>query len=66
MLCVLAYGYMVLSWGGYSFIINLLPLYCLACVFFGRMTGEEAAEGLGTGGWRRGGASAIQDRIVRR
>lgn len=39
-MCVLAYGYMVLSWGGYSFIINLLPLYCLACVFFGRMSGK--------------------------
>ncbi|KAG2453082.1 hypothetical protein HYH02_002414 [Chlamydomonas schloesseri] len=39
-LTCLAYGYMVLSWGGYSFIINLLPLYCLACVFFGRLTGR--------------------------
>ncbi|GFR46632.1 hypothetical protein Agub_g8241 [Astrephomene gubernaculifera] len=37
---VAAYGYMVLSWGGYSFIINLLPLYCLACIFFGRLTGR--------------------------
>ncbi|KAG2484889.1 hypothetical protein HYH03_016370 [Edaphochlamys debaryana] len=39
-LSVLAYGYMVLSWGGYSFIINLLPLYCLAIIFFGRLTGR--------------------------
>lgn len=35
-----AYGYMVLSWGGYSFIINLLPLYALSCIFSGRLTGE--------------------------
>lgn len=30
------YLYMVASWGGYSFIINLLPIHCLACVVFGR------------------------------
>lgn len=34
---ILAYGYMVLSWGGYSFIINLLPLFCLACIATGRL-----------------------------
>lgn len=34
---VLAYGYMVLSWGGYSFVINLLPIYCLAAILFGRL-----------------------------
>ncbi len=27
----------VASWGGYSFIINLLPIHCLACIFLGRM-----------------------------
>ncbi|GLC55928.1 hypothetical protein PLESTB_001045500 [Pleodorina starrii] len=37
---VASYGYMVMSWGGYSFIINLLPLYCLACIFFGRLNGR--------------------------
>lgn len=26
------------SWGGYSFIINLLPIHCLACVVTGRLT----------------------------
>lgn len=31
-----AYLYMVASWGGYSFIVNLLPIHCLACVVFGR------------------------------
>ncbi|KXZ54149.1 hypothetical protein GPECTOR_5g248 [Gonium pectorale] len=40
MLTVASYGYMVMSWGGYSFIINLLPLYCLACIFFGRLNGR--------------------------
>ncbi len=34
----LAYLYMVMSWGGYSFIINLLPIHCLACVFTGRLS----------------------------
>jgi dolichyl-diphosphooligosaccharide--protein glycosyltransferase len=37
---VLAYFYMVLSWGGYSFVINLIPIYALACVATGRMTGR--------------------------
>lgn len=54
----------VLSWGGYSFVINLLPIYCLACVASGRVTGRHylafapltfmgtllAGEGAG-GGW---------------
>ncbi len=26
------------SWGGYSFIINLLPIHALACVVTGRLT----------------------------
>lgn len=30
------YLYMVASWGGYSFIVNLLPIHCLACIIFGR------------------------------
>lgn len=33
-----AYMYMVLSWGGYTFIINLLPIHCLVSVFTGRLT----------------------------
>nr|ADB65765.1 oligosaccharyl transferase [Dunaliella salina] len=35
---VLGYLYMVMSWGGYSFVINLLPIYCLACIFTGRLS----------------------------
>ena len=31
-----AYFYMVASWGGYSFIVNLLPIHCLASIVFGR------------------------------
>jgi hypothetical protein len=31
---------MVLSWGGYSFVINLMPIFCLACVACGRMDGR--------------------------
>ena len=34
----LSYLYMVASWGGYTFIINLLPIHCLACVLSGRLT----------------------------
>ncbi len=30
----------VASWGGYSFIINLLPIHCLACIFLGRMNSK--------------------------
>lgn len=35
---VLAYFYMVMSWGGYSFIINLIPIHCLGCIFVGKLT----------------------------
>jgi dolichyl-diphosphooligosaccharide--protein glycosyltransferase len=34
----LSYLYMVASWGGYSFIVNLLPIHCLACIVFGRIS----------------------------
>ena len=34
----LSYLYMVASWGGYTFIINLLPIHALACVVTGRLT----------------------------
>ena len=30
----------VASWGGYTFIINLLPIHCLACVFTGQLTAK--------------------------
>ena len=32
----LGYLYMVASWGGYSFIANLLPIHCLASIVIGR------------------------------
>ena len=32
------YLYMVASWGGYSFIVNLLPIHCLCCIVFGRIS----------------------------
>lgn len=28
------------SWGGYSFIINLLPIHCLGCIFLGRLNSK--------------------------
>eukprot|EP00195_Chlamydomonas_chlamydogama_P017867 CAMPEP_0202894230 /NCGR_PEP_ID=MMETSP1392-20130828/3670_1 /ASSEMBLY_ACC=CAM_ASM_000868 /TAXON_ID=225041 /ORGANISM="Chlamydomonas chlamydogama, Strain SAG 11-48b" /LENGTH=778 /DNA_ID=CAMNT_0049578859 /DNA_START=103 /DNA_END=2439 /DNA_ORIENTATION=+ len=34
---VLGYLYMVMSWGGYSFIINLLPIYCLTVIASGKL-----------------------------
>ena len=30
----------VASWGGYTFIINLLPIHCLACIFTGQLTAK--------------------------
>ncbi|PAV89310.1 hypothetical protein WR25_05725 [Diploscapter pachys] len=35
-LCALSYFYMVSAWGGYVFIINLIPLHVLALVIMGR------------------------------
>ncbi|KAL9376771.1 hypothetical protein Peur_030891 [Populus x canadensis] len=32
----LAYFYMVCSWGGYTFIINLIPMHVLLCIVTGR------------------------------
>ncbi|GER28813.1 glycosyltransferase subunit STT3A [Striga asiatica] len=32
----IAYFYMVCSWGGYTFIINLIPMHVLLCIFTGR------------------------------
>lgn len=34
----LAYFYMVSSWGGYVFLINLIPLHVLALMFTGRFS----------------------------
>ena len=28
--CALSYFYMVASWGGYSFIINIIPIYVVS------------------------------------
>ena len=30
--------YMVASWGGYSFVINIIPIHTLACIFTGRLS----------------------------
>jgi len=32
----LSYFYMVCSWGGYTFIINLIPMHVLLCIVTGR------------------------------
>ena len=37
-LCAMAYFYMVSSWGGYVFLINLIPLHVLALMFTGRFS----------------------------
>ena len=37
-LCAIAYFYMVSSWGGYVFLINLIPLHVLALMFTGRFS----------------------------
>lgn len=33
-----AYFYMVMSWGGYTFIINLIPIHVLLCIITGRFS----------------------------
>ena len=35
-LCAVSYFYMVSAWGGYIFIINLIPLHVLVLIFTGR------------------------------
>jgi len=35
-LCTLNYFYMVASWGGYSFIINIIPVFVLGTMFIGK------------------------------
>ncbi|KAK6019812.1 oligosaccharyl transferase STT3 subunit [Ostertagia ostertagi] len=45
--CALSYFYMVSAWGGYVFIINLIPLHVVALILIGEFTilgpSEEAA-----------------------
>ena len=36
--CALAYCYMISSWGGYVFLINLIPLHVLALMFTGHFS----------------------------
>lgn len=36
--CSLTYFYMVASWGGYVFIINIIPLFVLGCIFINKLT----------------------------
>lgn len=36
-LCTLNYFYMVASWGGYSFIINIIPLFVIGCIFVNKL-----------------------------
>lgn len=35
--CTLTYFYMVASWGGYVFIINIIPLFVLGCIFINKL-----------------------------
>ena len=35
-MCALAYSYMVAAWGGYIFIINIIPVHAAFLVFCGR------------------------------
>lgn len=37
-LCTLNYFYMVASWGGYSFIINIIPLFVIGCIFVNKLS----------------------------
>ncbi|XLS86582.1 hypothetical protein HN51_036748 [Arachis hypogaea] len=36
----LSYFYMVFSWGGYAFIINLIPMHVLLCIVTGRYSSQ--------------------------
>ncbi|KAL8120065.1 hypothetical protein AgCh_017264 [Apium graveolens] len=36
----IAYFYMVCSWGGYTFIINLIPMHALLCIVTGRYSSQ--------------------------
>lgn len=37
-LCSICYFYMVAAWGGYSFIINIIPIYVLGLIFIRKFT----------------------------
>jgi asparagine N-glycosylation enzyme membrane subunit Stt3 len=39
-LCALSYYYMVAAWGGYVFIINIIPIYTLNMIVGGRYSGR--------------------------
>jgi len=34
--CAISYFYMVSSWGGYSFIINIIPLFSVLTIFINK------------------------------
>ncbi len=38
--CTLTYFYMVASWGGYVFIINIIPLFVLGCIFINKLNSK--------------------------
>lgn len=37
-LCTLSYFYMVAAWGGYNFIINIIPIFVLGVIFINRFS----------------------------
>lgn len=37
-LCTLSYFYMVAAWGGYNFIINIIPIFVLGTIFINRFS----------------------------
>jgi dolichyl-diphosphooligosaccharide--protein glycosyltransferase len=38
LMCVLSYFYMVAAWGGYSFIINIIPIFVLGTIFINKFS----------------------------
>jgi dolichyl-diphosphooligosaccharide--protein glycosyltransferase len=38
LMCTLSYFYMVAAWGGYSFIINIIPIFVLGTIFINRFS----------------------------
>ena len=38
--CSLSYFYMVAAWGGYSFIINIIPIFVLGMLFIGKFNSK--------------------------
>lgn len=49
--CALGYFYMVAAWGGYVFIINIIPIYVLLMVVIGRYSPRLYV--LGCAGWHK-------------